>query len=98
MGYRTRCGLAAVAIVLGSAFPAQAFYWRGWPASVRVADRTLIPNTDENTPGTPTFPPPIYVPVPPTPIGPPVQTPEPASGLIALLGLGTVAMVRKWKR
>jgi hypothetical protein len=99
MGNRTLQGLAALAIVLGSALPAQAFYWRGWPASVRVADHTLITPTDNDTPDTPVlnYPPPVYVTIPP-PGGPPIQTPEPATGLIALVGLGTMAAVRKCRK
>lgn len=51
-------------------------------------------------PGTPRTPPP--------PIGPPVggdkppvgpqQTPEPGTGLLALLGLGAMAAARRWRR
>jgi len=100
VGNRTQRGLAALVIVLGTALPAQAFYWRGWPASVRLAERTLLgPGDDGITENpTPIFPPPDYVPPTMVPVGPPVQTPEPATGVIALLGLGVVGIVRKWRR
>jgi hypothetical protein len=96
--YRTRKGLAALAVVLGSALPAQAFYWRGWPASIKVPDKTLVPDDNPTGSPTPITPPPVYVPPDIVPVGPPVQTPEPATGVIALLGLGTVAVLRKRKR
>ncbi len=77
------------------------------PAQVPPAVVTPGVVTPPNTP--PTFPPPgptgrmpnppigPPVPVAKPPIGPPEQTPEPATGLLGLIGLGALA-VRKWRK
>jgi hypothetical protein len=98
---------AAVGALLLACSPARAFYWHGWPGSRVTPVPTLIPPPSQTTPGTPTPPPPEQVPpggppggppVGPPPVGPPNQTPEPATGLIALAGLGAVAVRKWWKR
>jgi MYXO-CTERM domain-containing protein len=100
-----------VAVLLAACGPAGAFYWHGWPGSRVTAVPTLIPPPSHTTPpGTPTPPTPVPVPpdgppvTPPTPpivpppVGPPNQTPEPSTGLIALAGLGAIAARRWWKK
>jgi MYXO-CTERM domain-containing protein len=49
------------------------------------------------TPGSGGPTPPVGPPVVP-PGGPPTSTPEPATGLLGLAGLGVVAAVRRWQR
>lgn len=90
---------AAVA-VLATAAPAPAFYWKGWPGSGIRTETTIIPPTD-NPPPTekpPVDRPPTEEPPPPPPPPPTEQVPEPGTAAIGLIGLGTVAVVRRLRR
>ena len=94
----------AAAGVCAAATPAQAFYWQGWPKTPdSTIARTIIP-PGQDIPGTPvaepTFPggepkwptpPEEYPPPPPGPV------PEPATGVVGLIGLGVLA-ARKWRK
>jgi len=106
----SRTFLWTTAGVLLTAGPAPAFYFNGWPGSGEPIRRSLIPPGKEtqpgNPPGTPPpgsppegHPPPILVtPTPPgNPPPPPEHVPEPATGLIGLLGLSAAAAAR-WLR
>jgi MYXO-CTERM domain-containing protein len=94
----------ALAVVVAVCGPARAFYWYDWPGSGLRAQESLItqPKPQEsvqplpNTPGR-DQPPPLGPPVPvdKPPVGP-HPTPEPATGLLGLLGLGALA-VRRWR-
>ncbi len=79
---------AAVVVLLMAGGEARAFYWYGWPGSQALVEQTLVPTTSVPTP-------------PPGPLvvvdKPPEQTPEPATGLLGLLGLGAVAAVKRWR-
>jgi MYXO-CTERM domain-containing protein len=98
---------AAVGVLLIACEPAHAFYWQGWPGSLLRANPlpvgppsqppadTAEPPSEEHTPPPPVGPP---VPVDRPPVGPPTHTPEPATGLLGLLGLGAIAARRWWKR
>lgn len=101
----TRIG-GALTVVLATAAPAPAFYWKGWPGSLMPPDRTLVPPGDSEIPGSPPIPgaDPILPPggefTPPTPGGPvpPSENiPEPTTALLGLLGLGGIAACR-WAR
>lgn len=94
----------AVAVLLLVCDSAQAFYWYNWPGSRLRVDEPIIPTPIIDVPGNP--PPPGTGPRPVPPIGPPVPvdnppgpnpTPEPATGLLGLLGIG-VLVVRSWRR
>jgi MYXO-CTERM domain-containing protein len=98
------CG--AVAVVLMAAGPARAFYWQGWPGSKVPLNHSLVlpPGAGSNPPSG-DGPAPVSPPVPPagpplpvdkSPLGPPDHTPEPATGVLGLLGLGALA-VRRWR-
>ncbi len=88
---------AAVVGVLTAADPARAFYWHDWPGSRLRVEPTLI-----GPPAVPTEPPPPIrepnLPVGPPvevgrpPVGPPTPTPEPATAVLGLLGLGALAL------
>jgi hypothetical protein len=97
--------LATPVIVLATAAPASAFYWKGWPGSLLPPDRTLVPPGDQTKPGSPPLPggepklpPGGELPEPP-PGGPPPSenVPEPGTALLGLLGLGGIAAGR-WIR
>lgn len=94
----------AVAVLLVAGGSAHAFYWYDWPGSQIPKEPTLVtppslvsPNIPDQPrqPGTPTPPVGPPVPVDKPPIGPPEHTPEPATGVIGLIGLGALA-ARKW--
>lgn len=110
--YRIRGAVAAVVAVAGTAAPAHAFYWKGWPAAQSAAARTLIQPSAQGLPGNPPGIAPSGIPgattpivpetadLPPLPVGPgppPEHVPEPATGLVGMLGLATLAAVR-WVR
>jgi MYXO-CTERM domain-containing protein len=101
----------AAAVVLFAAEPARAFYWQNWPGSRVPINNSLLSPPDGVTignppsgsgssgpvsPPTPPVGPPLPVDKPP--LSPPDNTPEPATGLLGLLGLGAVAAARKWRR
>ena len=104
---------AGVAVAtLGVCGPAHAFYWYDWPGSQIRIQQTLITQPHQDASPNPRvtvspLPPPGPGHVPPPPIGPPVPidkppvgpnpTPEPATGLMGLLGLGALAAVRRWR-
>ena len=97
---------AAVTVVLAATNPARAFYWAEWPGSQIRVQQTLI-TPPAVTPGNPPSPghepiPPVGPPIPVAkpPVGPPspTSTPEPATGLLGLLGLGALASRRWWKQ
>jgi len=85
---------AALAIALSACGPARAFYFEGWPGSGVTDSPTLLVQVNRPL-------------VEPSPLGPlepidkpplaPNPTPEPATGLLGLLGLGALA-VRKWRK
>ena len=93
--------LLAAAAVGGSAGPAPAFYWLGWPGaapSPRPAITTTTDVVDHRPPtggGTdgPPKPPPEEAP----PESPPKGVPEPGTLGLAAVGLGAVA-VRWWRK
>jgi hypothetical protein len=99
---------AAVVVAVTTAGPARAFYWQNWPGSQLHAAQTLVdnsvvsgkPSTTQRAsvpPSNPNGPTPDGPPDAP-PVTPPTQTPEPATALLGVVGLGAVAVVRKWKR
>ena len=93
----------AAAVLLAANGPAQAFYWYDWPGDKHGGPSLVSPKEarpfpvnpplEVTTPMPPVGPP---VPVDRTPVGPPTHTPEPATGLIGLVGLAAVA-ARKWR-
>lgn len=86
----------AVVVLLVATTEARAFYWFGWPGSqLRVEETLLPPPGPTGRMPNPPIGPPVTVAKPP--IGPPEQTPEPATGLLGLIGLGALA-VRKWRK
>jgi hypothetical protein len=101
----------AVAVVLTAAVPARAFYWGTWPGSKLSTPPTLVFPTPLKLGSPPPIPPPpelIGQPTPtqgptlpvnqPPPLGPPEQAPEPATGVLGLLGFGTLVVMRRWRR
>lgn len=92
--------VVAVAAVLAAAGPATAFYWKGWPGSGIRREPTVVPPTDRppNPPTDEPWFPPIDEPPPPPPPPPPEQLPEPGTITVGLIGLGTVAVVRRLRR
>ncbi|MBX9626375.1 MAG: PEP-CTERM sorting domain-containing protein [Gemmataceae bacterium] len=95
----------AVAAVLAAAGPAPGFYWKGWPGSGTRPEPTIVPPTNDRPPtdrpkpptDEPWFPP-IDEPPPPPPPPPPEQLPEPGTITVGLIGLGTLAVVRRLRR
>lgn len=88
--------IIAVTALLVTAEPARAFYWYGWPGSKLPPDRTVVTPPHKDKPGNPPDRPPVNP--PPETEEPPTPTPEPASGLAALLGLGALAATRALRR
>jgi hypothetical protein len=97
---------ASLLVLLASAGPAPAFYWKGWPGSLLPPDRVLVPPGDSVIPGSPPLPganpilPPggeIPPPEPGGPVPPSENVPEPATALLGLLGIGGIAATR-WVR
>ena len=87
--------LAVSAAVMAAPGAAQAFYWFGWPGSGMSEPPSITPRQCANE-----------SPQPETPFGPrisevppetPKNVPEPATIVIAGLGLGVVGM-RKWMK
>jgi MYXO-CTERM domain-containing protein len=97
--------LAAIAI---SSAPVQAFYWYGWPGSGLPPDRTIVgppggksgsgPKVPVGLPVVVTTPPPGQGTEPPGGGSGPHSTPEPATGIVALIGLGALAAARAYRR
>ncbi|HEX4609690.1 MAG TPA: PEP-CTERM sorting domain-containing protein [Urbifossiella sp.] len=89
MQYPNRSRIAwALAAALGSAGPAHAFYWDGWPGSSTPVPRSLVPVADgpkspPNPTANPTFPPgghPTTPTTPTTPTSPGGPTDGPPAG------------------
>ena len=102
--WAARCA-AAAAVGLTAANGASAFFFKGWPGDRIARPPTLLPpGTSEQTPRTVVeFPPPTESPPGDTTPpgggppggGPPGTTPEPATGLLAAVGVGLVALARR---
>ena len=91
----------AIAVLLTASGSARAVYWYDWPGSQTSREPSLVvPPVSQ--PDDPSHPPEMLIPpVPvdkPPPVGPPEQTPEPATGVIGLIGLGAIAARRWWKK
>ena len=97
--------VGAAAVVVATAAPAPAFYWKGWPGSGIRTETTIVTPTDKPpTDKPPTDKPPVdqpptdYPPPPPPPPPPPEQLPEPGTAVAGLIGLGAVAVARRLRR
>ncbi|MDB5313969.1 MAG: hypothetical protein JWO38_8171 [Gemmataceae bacterium] len=94
------------AVVLATPGAAEAFYWAGWPGSGVKQNPSVIPPVDVGKPGNPPPPGGTPIPLPPTgtptqpgPFGPPSShTPEPTTGVAALIGLAFVVASRRFRR
>ena len=82
---------AAAALVTPA--PAHAFYWANWPGSGVTEPETITVTQKSFPPITPVYPPP-YNPPTETPKG----VPEPATLVIAGLGLGVLGLRKVLKR
>ena len=80
-------GIAGFVLLVAPA-SAQAFYWSGWPGSGETPSPTPRQTIFE-------VPPPK---TPTEPTEPPKQIPEPATLVIAGLGLGVLGLRKAWKR
>lgn len=83
-------GGAALGVAMASGGQVQAFYWYGWPGGP-PPPRTLVPPQDRPPTTTPGVPPDVPPGLPPSPL------PEPGTALAALIGLGAVGIVRRWR-
>lgn len=81
---------AAIAMMVISAANAQAFYWPGWPGAGVTEPPSFTPKQVVEE-----FPPPRE---PLDPTDPPKQVPEPATLVIAGLGLGVLGLRKVLKR
>ena len=88
-----------VIAALAACGPAQAFYWQGWPGSQLLIPPTLL-TPIQSVPSSPasegTIVPPGSGSTSP-PVGP-QQTPEPATGLLGLMGVGALVAVKRWRK
>ena len=94
-----RFGLAAV-VAVGTAAPAPAFYWIGWPGANTITPPSIVPTTERveerpPSPGGDTKPPPGGGENPPP--DNPKGVPEPTTMGIAAIGLGGLAF-GWWKK
>ncbi len=99
-----------VATMLISSAPAHAFYWYGWPGSGIPPERTIVGPPSSSSPPSHTSKPPsdgsgspprVPVGLPVVVTAPPptnLATPEPATGLAAVVGIGILAAGRAWRR
>lgn len=89
---------AALAVALAACGPAHAFYFEGWPGSGVTRPPSLLPQVQVQVqrPGVEPSPLGPLEPIDKPPVGP-NPTPEPATGLLGLLGLGALA-VRRWRK
>jgi hypothetical protein len=90
--------VGSLALVLATARSGSAFYWQPWPKGPPPGHSLPPPNNEP--PGNPPDGPPGNGPPNPPPILEPPGSvvPEPASALVALVGLGTVAASCFWTR
>jgi hypothetical protein len=103
-----RLWVIALAAMVVSSAPVQAFYWYGWPGSGVPPDRIIVgppggksgspPKVPVGVPVVVTTPPPGQGTEPPGGGTEPHTTPEPATGLVAIVGLGVLAAVRALRR
>jgi hypothetical protein len=98
--WSVRC-VVAVAVGLVVSNGAGAFFFKGWPGDGLPRERTLLPPSTQTTepPGETEWPP--YRPPPPgegPKGGNPPGVPEPATGLLAAVGVGVVALARRRRR
>lgn len=82
-------GCLALVALMGGPSPAQAFYWAGWPGAGEPAPPSITSRqvTEKITPPREPFEP-----------EPPKGVPEPATLVIAGLGLGVLGLRRALKR
>jgi len=88
--YCTRLAVCVAAFLLLAPGSARAFYWPGWPGAGVTEPPSITPKQIEKE-----LPPPK---TPIDPVDPPKQVPEPATLVIAGLGLGALGLQRVWKR
>ncbi len=82
--HRSRLLWASLALVICLASPAQAFYWPGWPGSgVTDPPSKIQKDTIEKKPKVTLDP---------------KSVPEPATFVLAGLGLGLLSLRKAWKR
>ena len=83
-----RLRLLALALVLAAPTSAHAFYWAGWPGSGVNEPPSITPRQIPETPTPPTV----------KPTDTPKGVPEPATIIIAGLGLGMLGLRKVLKR
>jgi|GEM_PF-3042372 len=88
--------LAAFVVILGAPASAQAFYWAGWPGAGDTEPPSITPRqvTEKTVPPREPFEPHE----PHEPGEPPKGVPEPATLVIAGLGLGVLGLRKVLKR